>query len=133
MGQKMALKATKEEIEKVLAKIPTATMVVGTETKQIAGYNCKKVDFTQEGKTTTIYTTEDLVIPNSNWQNEYKDVPNVILEFLQVIPTQDAEIKMLVAATEVKKEKVKAEMFLVPAGYQEMSMSEFKKMMGGAE
>ncbi len=133
MGQKMALKATKEEIEKVLAKIPQGTIVVGSETKKLAGLNCKKIDFTQEGKTETIFITEELDIPNSNWQTEYKDVPNVILEFVQVIPTQDSEIKMLVSATEVKKEKIKAEMFVVPTGYQEMSMSEFKKMMGGGE
>lgn len=101
--------------------------------KKIAGLNCKKIDFTQEGKTETIFITEELDIPNSNWQTEYKDVPNVILEFVQVIPTQDSEIKMLVSATEVKKEKIKAEMFVVPTGYQEMSMSEFKKMMGGGE
>lgn len=130
MGQKMALKSTKEETESSIAEIPKAEVVVGTETKTIAGYNCKKADFTQDGKTSTIWTTDDIKLSNVNWQTPYKDVNGVMLEYSQKTG-QDGEITMLITAKEVKKEKVKDAMFTVPTGYQEMSMTEFKKMFGG--
>lgn len=130
MGQKMALKSTKEETENSIAQMPKADVVVGTETKTIAGYTCKKVDFTQDGKTSTIWVTEDIKLNNVNWQTPYKDVNGVMMEYSQ-ITGQDGDISMLITAKEVKKEKVKDAMFTVPTGYQEMSMAEFKKMMGG--
>ncbi len=130
MGQKMALKSTKEETEKSQAEIPQGTITLGTETKQIAGYNCKKADFTQDGKTATIFIADELDIPNSNWQTQFKDVQGVMLEYTQVAG-QEGDIKMLITAKEVKKEKVKDVMFTVPTDYKEMSMAEFKKMFGG--
>ncbi|MBI5541094.1 MAG: DUF4412 domain-containing protein [Bacteroidia bacterium] len=132
MGQKMALKSTKEETEKAQAEIPKGTVTVGTETKKIAGYDCKKADFVQDGKTSTIWVTDGIDLKNSNWQTQYKDVEGVMLEYVQE-GGQEGEIKMLISAKEVKKEKVKDAMFAIPTGYQEMSMSEFKKMMGGGE
>ncbi|OFX33165.1 MAG: hypothetical protein A2X08_14065 [Bacteroidetes bacterium GWA2_32_17] len=130
MGQKMALKSTKEETENSIAQMPKADVVVGTETKTIAGYTCKKVDFTQDGKTSTIWVTEDIKLNNANWQTPYKDVNGVMLEYTQ-ISGQEGEISMLITAKEVKKGKVKDAMFTVPTGYQEMSITEFRKMMGG--
>ena len=132
MGQKMALKSTKEETEKAQNEIPKGTVVAGTETKQIAGYNGKSYEFTQDGKTFTVYIAEGLDIPNSNWQTQFKDISGVLLEYVQVTG-EDGEIKMLITAKEVKKEKVKDTMFTVPTGYQEMSMAEFKKMFGGGQ
>lgn len=132
MGQKMALKSTKEETEKAQAEIPKGTVTVGTETKSIAGYTCKKVDFTQDGKTSVIYVTDEIDLQNSNWQTQYKDVEGVMLEYIQ-LAGQEGDIKLLITAKEVKKEKVKDTMFTIPTGYQEMSMAEFKKMFGGAQ
>ncbi len=129
MGQKMALKSTKEETESSIAAIAKAEVVIGTETKTIAGYNCKKADFTQDGKKSTIWITDEINLKNANWQTPYKDINGVMLEYTQ-ISGQDGEINMLITAKEVKKEKVKDSMFTVPTGYQEMSMTEFKKMMG---
>jgi GLPGLI family protein len=132
MGQKMALKSTKEETEKAQAEIPKGTFTVGTETKTIAGYNCKKADFVQDGKTVTIYTTDEIDLQNSNWQTQFKDVTGVMLEYTQMAG-QEGDIKLLITAKEVSKEKVKDAMFTVPTGYQEMSMAEFKKMFGGGQ
>jgi len=128
MGQKYALKSTKEE--KGQSEIPKGTVTMSTETKTIAGYNCKKADFLQDGKTSTIWVTEDIKLNNANWQTPYKDVNGVMLEYTQ-ISGQEGEISMLITAKEVKKGKVKDAMFTVPTGYQEMSITEFRKMMGG--
>jgi len=130
MGKKMALKSTKEETEKAQAEIPKGTVTVGTETKTIAGFNCKKADFTQDGKTSSIYVTDEIDLKNSNWQTQYRDVEGVMLEYMQSAG-KDSDINLLISAKEVKKEKVKDSMFTVPSDYQQMSMAEFKKMFGG--
>jgi len=132
MGQKYALKSSKEETENAQSQIPKGTVTMGTETKTIAGYNCKKADFTQDGKTSAIWITDEINLNNSNWQTQYKDVEGVMLEYNQ-ITGQEGEINLLITAKEVKKEKVKDSMFTVPAGYQEMSLTEFKKMFGGGQ
>jgi hypothetical protein len=55
-----------------------------------------------------------------------------MLEYMQAAG-QEGDINLLITAKEVKKEKVKDTMFAVPTGYQEMSMTEFKKMFGGGQ
>jgi hypothetical protein len=50
MGQKMALKMTKEEIEKQRAEVKEPTIKYTDETKEIAGYKCKKaIAVTEDG------------------------------------------------------------------------------------
>ena len=132
MGQKYALKSTKEETEKGQSEIPKGTVTMSTETKTIAGYNCKKADFLQDGKTSTIWITGEIDLKNANWQTPYKDVNGVMMEYTYTQNSgQDGDISMLITAKEVKKEKVKDSMFTVPTSYQEMSITEFRKMMGG--
>lgn len=131
MGQKYAIKSGKEETEATIAQTPKAEVTIGTETKTVAGYNCKKADFVQDGKTYTIWITEDLKIDNANWQTPYKDVNGVMLEYTQATG-QDGDINLMFSAKEVSKGKVKDSMFTAPSGYQEMTIQEFKKMFGGA-
>jgi GLPGLI family protein len=132
LGQKFAIKSTKEEIEKEQSEIPVGKLTYGTETKKIAGYECKKATFILDSKSYELYIASELSIPNSNWQTQFKDIQGVLLEYSQTVG-ENGEITMLISAKEVKKEKVKDSMFDVPSGYKEMTMSEFKKMMGGGE
>jgi len=132
MGQKYALKSTKEEKEKGQSEIPKGTVTMSTETKTIAGYNCKKADFLQDGKTSTIWITGEIDLKNANWQTPYKDVNGVMMEYTYTQNSgQDGDISMLITAKEVKKEKVKDSMFTVPTSYQDISIIEFKKKFGG--
>lgn len=129
MGQKYAIKSTKEETEKGLEGTPTATIDRKEGAKTIAGYNCKYAEYNVDGKTSSVYYTEDLSIPNSNWYSQFKDMSNVLLEYTQVVG-EDDEIKLITTATEVKQEKVKDSMFTVPAGYEQISITDFRKMLG---
>jgi GLPGLI family protein len=128
MGTKMALQSTKEELEKALSESEPAKIVVTEETKTIAGMTCKKVEITEGEKTSTYWATFDLNIPNPNWTTSYKDLQGVLLEYVQPI---SEEASYTLTATTVKKMKVKGTLFTIPAGYQVMSMTEFRKMMGG--
>ncbi len=130
MGQKMAIKSTKEETEKAMSELAEATIEYSEETKTIAGYKCKKAEVTQDGKVATVYYTEEINIPNPNASNPmFKGIKGVLLEYTQ--PTGDEELTMKMTAKEVKKGKIKKAMFTVPAGYQELSKEEFKSMIGG--
>jgi GLPGLI family protein len=132
MGQKMAIKSTKEETEKAISEYPEAKVNVTTETKKIAGYNCKKVEVTTNDKVTNIYVTDDIKVANVNWQSPYKNVTGIMLEYSQKTG-QEQEISLTFTAKEVKKGKVKDDVFAIPSDYKEMTMAEFKKMMGGGE
>lgn len=129
MGQKYALKTTAEETEKSLAEMEKATVAATTETKTIAGQNCVKYDITFKGKTESYWATKELDLITPNWNMPWSEVPGILMEYTQ----EQGEVKQSIIAKEVKKEKVKDTMFVVPAEYQVMSMEEFKSMFGGGE
>jgi len=64
-GLKKAGIATPAEIEEGAAAYPSFTFTPTTETKQIAGFNCKKVTAkdSKSGKTYDVWVTNDIVVP----------------------------------------------------------------------
>ncbi len=132
MGQKMAIKSSKEETEKALKEYPEAKINVTTETKQIAGYKCKKVEVTLNDKVSNVYVADDIKVSNANWQSPYKNISGVMLEYSQTTG-QDQDISLTYTAKEVKKGKVKNDIFSIPSDYKQMTMDEFQKMFGGGE
>lgn len=133
MGQKMAIKSTKEETEKSISEIPEAKITETTETKKILNYNCKKVEMEDDkGNKSTIFVTEDLNVPNANWNTQYKSIKGFMMEYSQKA-TADSDAKLVFTAKEVKKGKIKDSVFDIPSDYKQMSMNEFKQMFGGSE
>lgn len=129
MGQQLAIKVSKEDIEKQLKEVPAAKVEFFEETKKIAGYTCKKVEITESDNTTTAYYTTDFNYPDFNWATPYKDIKGVLLEYT----TTAQGITMKYTAREVKETKVKDNKFTVPVGYKELTPDEAKKMFGGGE
>ncbi|MCX7863109.1 MAG: DUF4412 domain-containing protein [Bacteroidales bacterium] len=132
MGQKMAIKSSKEETEAALKDIPEVKVVETNETKKIAGYNCKKIEISDGKTTTNVYVTNDINIPNANWNGQYKNVQGVLMEYSQKA-NPDGDAQIIFTAKEVKKAKIKDNAFEIPADYKQMSMTEFKQMFGGGE
>jgi hypothetical protein len=56
--------ATPSELEEGMAALPTFTFTPGTETKQISGFNCKKVvaKDNKSGKTYDVWITNDVTV-----------------------------------------------------------------------
>lgn len=129
MGNKMAVKTTKEETEKAMTELPEPVINKLEETKEIAGYKCTKTEITVENNTITSYTTNDLNVKDANWQS-YKGLTGVMLEY-SVNNAQDEELIMTFTATEIAKSKIKPKLFEVPADFQIMTQDEFKSMLGG--
>lgn len=129
MGQQLAIKVPKEDVEKQLKEVPVAKVEFFEETKKIAGYNCKKVEITEGDNTTTAYYSTDFNCPEINWATPYKDIKGVLLEY----STSQQGITAKYTAKEVKETKVKDNKFTVPVGFKELTPDEAKKMFGGGE
>jgi hypothetical protein len=134
MGQKYAIKQTQQEIEKENAGQPKGTVNITSETKNIAGYNCKKAIVTsdEDGVKTTfeVWFTEELGGKDANFDNPlYKDINGVLMEFSLKTP----QISMRFSATSVEKKAVSAKDFEIPSDYTLTTQEELKSKFGGGE
>ncbi|MBM3436094.1 MAG: DUF4412 domain-containing protein [Bacteroidetes bacterium] len=134
MGQKLAMKITPEDVEKEIAESPGVTVVNVDETKEIAGYECKKARIRIKEKNSdketevSVYYTDKLGSGGLNYNNPmFKDIQGVMLEYT----VKEGKIEMTFTAVSVEKGKVADSEFEIPVGYQVMSASELKNMFGG--
>lgn len=128
---KIYFKTTKDEIEKEIKDGPKPTIKYIEETKVIAGYTCKKAEYTvkEEDKetptTATVWYTEEIGSEKLNYGGEFTGLKGMALEY----EMKQGEITTKFSATEVKKGKVKDTDFLVPAEFKELSGEEKQQMM----
>jgi len=132
MGQKFYYIETEEDINADLGENEKVNVEITDETKEIAGYVCKKsivtVNEGGEDMFFTIYFTEEIGSSSLNIDNPYfKDIPGAMLEF--EIDTGSGTMKM--EATSVNKKSVADSEFEIPEGYQEKTPEEIQQMFGG--
>ena len=74
---------TPAEIAQVVGSFPTLTFVPSTETKQIAGFNCKKVVATniKDQKTYDIWITNDISLPSAVIEKYYASIGGVPIQY----------------------------------------------------
>jgi GLPGLI family protein len=106
------------------------------ETKTIAGYTCKKAEFTIVGKdgqsyTSNVYYTEDLPVYTGGY-GQFKGIKGFPLEYNM----KQRGMNIALSATKVDKKSVSDDEFKVPAGYKLMTQEEMqqdiqKNMSGG--
>jgi GLPGLI family protein len=130
MGQKIAIQSNYEDIMKDMADSPEAKVEVTGETKEIAGYVCKKAIVTvpEEDMEIIVYYTEELGSSALNFDNpQFKDINGVMLEF--EMPNE--AFSMHFTAVTVEKKNVDDSEFSIPDGYQVKTKDEMKSMFGG--
>lgn len=131
MGQKFALKTSAEDLEKEMAEAPETTIEVTDETKEIAGYTCKKAIVKlkdEEGSEFIVYFTDELGSSVLNENNPlYKKIDGVMLEFV----TTENDVEMSFKAISVDKKKVSDDLFEIPEGYKIVTEEELQNMFGG--
>ena len=131
MGQKLAV--VQKEDDKTKKKLEEQTKGVKIdypdESKQIAGYKCKKAVISKGDTTITIYYAPDLKFKGANDMQVYKDIDGIVLE--STAPTQDDELTMKTKATKIEARKVKKKEFNIPSDYKIVSPEEVKSMFGG--
>ena len=132
MGQKFYYTETEEDINEDLGDNENVKFDVTEETKEIAGYECKKaiVTVAESGEEMqfVVFFTEEIGSQSLNIDNPYfKEVPGAMLEF--EIDTGAGKMKM--EAISVDKKKIADSEFEVPDGYEEKTPEEIKAMFGG--
>jgi hypothetical protein len=74
---------TPSEIDQVLSSFPTLTFAPSAETKQISGFNCKKVvaTNTKDQKTYDIWITNDISLPSDVIEKYYAAIGGVPIQY----------------------------------------------------
>jgi GLPGLI family protein len=129
MGEKYLIKMNEADVKKETEKNPQPSIKYLDDTKEIAGYKCKKAELavkTSEGKEETVhvfYTTE---IPASDLKSAYKGLKGFPMEYT----INQSGMKITMVASKVSKESIADNKFELPKeGYKETTMEEFQKSM----
>ena len=128
-NMKKAAIATPGELEDALSKMPSFTFTPTTETKQIAGYNCKKV-IAKDAKSNTSFdawVTTDISAPASAFSSLYAKVGGFPVQFT----VNQMGQKVTNTLKSISDVKVPAGTFGIPAGYDKMTLTELSAMSGG--
>jgi len=133
MGQKFAISESYEDILKEQEELPDLEMEYTDETKEIAGYMCKKVvaKKAEDGSVfATTWITEDMMV------NENINFSNPIFEGLKGMMLQfDLEagsgLMLTFTAIEVEQKKIKDSEFEIPEGYKQVTKEELQSTFGG--
>lgn len=132
MGKKLALKMDddlkKKNDEKNADKFEVK---ITEETKEIAGYKCKKAVVTdKESKETfDIYFTNELP-PTGGLSNEtFKGIDGMLLEFQSSMNG----MKNKMTVKKIKKDKIDDAMFTIPAEYKVVKKEDMMKEFGGGQ
>ncbi len=99
------------------------------ETKEIAGYKCKKatIKYEAEEEPMTVWYTDEI---KGVYNQQYNDIglKGTIMEY--TVEAQGMVMRMTIST--ISKEKVSDDKFTVPEGYEVKPYSEMMKMAGGA-
>ncbi len=119
---------TSDEIDQAIAAAPKFTFTPGTETKQISGFNCKKVTVkdTKSGSTYTAWITNDITAPITSMTKSFADAGGFPVQFTTIQQGQVADVTL----KSITNEKAPAGTFGVPAGFEKISYDDLKAMGG---
>ena len=130
MGNKYMIKSDNSKEEDKSADVTVKEL---DETKEIAGYKCKKAEITYKDKSgnpmvTTVFYSEDISnqmgYDKKNYQ--FKGIKGMPLEY-EI--NADRGMKLKMTATSVTKESVPDSKFEIPSGYKETTPEEMQKDM----
>ncbi|SHM17956.1 hypothetical protein [Mucilaginibacter sp. OK098] len=86
--------ATPSEIEDGMSQMPNFTFTPGTETKQISGFNCKKVvaKEAKSGKTYDVWITNDFTVPETALPYYYNKIGGFPVQYTSFQQGQETSI-----------------------------------------
>ncbi len=132
MGSKFMIKVKPEDIKKE-TDAPAPKIVLLDETKEIAGYTCKKASITMNmgtgtgtglgtGEITTIVYYTDKIANSKAYGTRFRSLPGFPLEY----SIDMNGMKMKMTTTSVTKEKIEDSKFDLPSGYKETTTEELQ-------
>lgn len=128
-GIKKAAVATPAELEQFVAALPELSFTPTTETKQIAGLNCKKVvaKDSKDASTFDVWITNDVSAPINGISQLYSKVGGFPVQFTTVQMGQ----KVSVMFKSITDEKAPAAAFKVPADFDKISLTDLQGLFAG--
>jgi len=130
---KKAAVYTPAEIDEVLSSFPTLTFVPSTETKQVSGFNCKKVvaKDTKTQKTYDIWITNDIALPAAVIEKYYAAVGGVPVQYTAFQTGPDGKPSTAeYTITGVSDQKAPAGTFGIAPDFDKISKAQLDAMSG---
>jgi hypothetical protein len=120
---------TPAEIEQAMAAMPKFTFAPAADTKQISGFNCKKVvaTDTKTNKTYDVWITNDVSIPESAFAKYYAGIGGFPIQYTSFNQGQESSVTV----TSVADTKAPAGTFGISADFDKISLDDLKAMSGG--
>ncbi|HWZ35756.1 MAG TPA: hypothetical protein VNW51_06320, partial [Mucilaginibacter sp.] len=117
---------TPDEIDQTIADAPKFTFTPGTETKQISGFNCKKVTVkdAKSGSTYVAWITNDITAPVNVLTRYFAGAGGVPVQFTTLQQGQPVDVTL----KSISDEKAPAGTFVIPAGFEKISYDDLKSM-----
>jgi len=122
---------TPAEIAQALSVSPTFTFARSTETKQISGFNCKKVVATdiKTKKTYDIWITNDIVLPAAVIEKYYATIGGVPIQYVSFQQGPDGNLSIAdYIVTSVSDQKAPAGTFSIAPDFDKISKTELDAM-----
>lgn len=129
IGKKAISTTTEELSSKDEKEKPKYEVELVDETKDIAGYKCKKAVLTdEEGNESTFWYTEEIEVSKKGQNYLNENVPGYPMQY----EINNSGLVMGMTVTNITKELSKSDLKLfdmsVPEGYAEMTMEELQQM-----
>jgi len=120
---------TPDEIDQVMSSLPTFTFTPGTETKQISGFNCKKVVATdnKDKKTYDIWVTNDITTSPTAVPEYYRAIGGFPVQYTAFQQGQSTSVTI----SSVSDAKAPAGTFSIPSDYDKITKDDLEAMSGG--
>lgn len=130
MTKKYVLMLDSAEVQDLYSELPEMTVHFVDETKEIAGYKCKKAIITFKNdikEEFSVYYTNDIEIENSNWPTPFHEIDGVLLEYR----VRKYNIEMRLTATRVTKSTIDDSEFEIPPDYNKITQEEMNQIFEG--
>jgi hypothetical protein len=127
---------TPAEISRVLSTFPTLTFAPSAETKQIAGFNCKKVvaTDTKTQKTYDIWITNDISLPADVIDKYYASIGGVPIQYTSFQAGPDGALSIAeYTVSAISDQKAPAGTFGIAADFDKITKAQLDAMSGGKQ
>jgi hypothetical protein len=124
-GQKVLIRMTADDWKDKNRRYEGISFTTTDETKQLAGYSCKKaVASLKDGSTFTVFYTEELQPENNHYNSQFTNLRGLPLEY----ELQQGKLTIKYIVSQVSLNPVPVSKFDIPkSGFREMSYEESKK------
>jgi hypothetical protein len=125
---------TPDEIDQVLSSMPTLTFAPSNETKQISGFNCKKVvaTDTKTQKTYDTWITNDISLPAGTIDKSYASIGGFPIQYTAFQKGPDGKTsEAQYTVTGVTDQKAPAGTFGIAPDFDKISKSDMEAMARG--